>query len=183
MLNSPLRNLRSTGRHDAATDRRERRARTEPPTRRRADGTNALVEPTIWVVVPFTLPLWRARAGPVAEAVARILVGEGLPTPMTQTNRSAGRDPYRKAAQRKRTRKRVAERLLPPACRYCGVILERGRRVCDECLAEYRRERSFPFADAGPAALARHRAEGRDPTAAPKARAKQGKSMSQRNQE
>jgi hypothetical protein len=136
----------------------------------------------------------RTRAGPNVCAASTVTVAaEGAstkappvaarhPSPgialyvSVSTGRAGVRRSPRKAQQPKAPRP-------PVACRYCGVILELGRRVCDDCLIEHRRERSFPFANAGPVALARLRAEGRDPTAAPEAREKQGRSMSDRNRE
>lgn len=121
------------------------------------------------------------EVAPFAETVARMLVGAGLPTPLTQDNRSAGRDGIRRGP-----RKAGGPKAPRPssACRFCGVVLQDPqRRVCDDCMPEHRREHARPFADAGPTALARLRAQGRDPTATPEARAKQGRSMSKRNRE
>lgn len=129
-----------------------------------------------------SLPLWRARAGPVAEAAARILGGEGLPTLLTETNRSARRDPYRKAAQQARTRARVAEHMIVKTCRECGEIL-RGRRrlLCDACAFEHRVE---SVQRAGKASLSRMRAQGEnDPARSLKARAKLGASQTRRARE
>jgi CRISPR-associated endonuclease Cas1 len=128
-----------------------------------------------------SLPLWRARAGPVAEKVARVLGGVGLPTPMTQTNRSTGRDPYRKAAQRARTRQRVAERLVPNACRECGEILRsRTRSLCDTCAFEHR----IGVQQAGTANLSKMRAQGEaDPARTPKARTKLGTTQARQARE
>jgi CRISPR-associated endonuclease Cas1 len=129
-----------------------------------------------------TLPLWRARAAPVAETAARILGGEGLPTPLTQINRSAGRDPYRKAAQRARTRARVAERMVPNACRECGEVLRsRTRLLCDTCSALQRVEQ---VQRVGPASLSAMRAQGEaDPARTPEARTKLGATQAQRARE
>ncbi len=54
---------------------------------------------------------------------------------------------------------------FPLACVLCGVVLDRADRdYCDDCLPDYHAEQvAESFAQAGPAALARLRAEGADP--------------------
>jgi hypothetical protein len=77
----------------------------------------------------------------VAMEIAEVAGIEKLPTRLTETNQSAGRDPHRKAAQRARTRARVAQRMVPKACRECGDILRDSKRLlCDACLVSQRVE-------------------------------------------
>ncbi len=66
-------------------------------------------------------------------------------------------------------------------CRSCGVLLEgkRDRLYCAECLPERRRA----FQAAGPAALARLRADGRDPGHGGAAGKKRGATIAARNHE
>ncbi len=60
------------------------------------------------------------------------------------------------------------------------MLGNRTRDYCDECLQETEPERLARFAAAGPAALAKMRAMGLNPTATPDARAKLSGSMSRR---
>ncbi len=109
---------------------------------------------------------WAAALGPVVERVARLLMGpaaakSAMPTPLTQANRSAGRDGLRRGERQKR----MPDAALPAACLMCGLVLEwTGRDYCDGCLPEYRTEQATEsFGQAGPSALTRLRAEGIDP--------------------
>jgi CRISPR-associated endonuclease Cas1 len=134
-----------------------------------------------------TAPSWARVIAPFAEMIAKLLGGGSasrigrLPTPLTQDNRSAGREGTRRK-ERKRTQPNPS--IPSPACRYCGIMLkDRKRRFCDACLPDYDLERQEGFATAGPAALARMRSSGRDPTKTPEARAKRAQAQSQRNKE
>ncbi len=129
-----------------------------------------------------TAPRWRRAAGPVVERIARTLLAlpskRSIPTPLTEANRSAGREPVRSGPRRVGP----TPVRLQSACRTCGAELDdRGRRFCDDCLQEARAEHAATtFAEAGPAALARMREAGADPTQTPQARAKLSESMSRR---
>ena len=83
-------------------------------------------------------------------------------------------------------------------CDFCGkqepdeaktltwtTAVENGRlrRYCDECLPEHRAEKGQGFADSAHAALARLRAEGRDPGKRPEVRAKVGRANARRRAE
>jgi hypothetical protein len=118
----------------------------------------------------------------VAAEIAKAAGVSRLPTRLTQSNRSAGRDPYRKAARQARTRERVTERSVPRACQECGVVLpNRSRLLCDSCSAVQRVER---VQTVGRATLAELRAKGKaDPARTPKARAKIGATQSRRARE
>ena len=95
----------------------------------------------------------------------------GLPTPLTGEARSKGRDGIRRGARKKPdSSRRMARALLPPACRRCGIVMDdRGRQLCDACLEEWRTEATARFSASGPQALARMRAQGRDPARTPQA--------------
>jgi CRISPR-associated endonuclease Cas1 len=121
--------------------------------------TQALVE---------TASQWRIKVGPVAERAAQIFASgatarmKQLPTPLSQSRRSAGR-----AQSRKRTPNRTKSQrpTMPNACLACGTVLEtRGRSYCNECLPEQRAMNISALQVAGPATLARLMVEGRDPT-------------------
>ncbi len=123
-------------------------------------------------------PEWARAVAPVAEKVAKMLAdGSGkrfsVPTVLTQDRRSAGRDGLRRGP---RATVRTTARPLPSACRSCGLVLDTpGRTYCDECLPKDRRGRTAAFSAAGPAGLARLRAQGIDPSQSPKAKRKMGR--------
>jgi len=130
------------------------------------------------------VPSFSQAIGPQAERVAAMLgdaAGMGrLPTRLTGSNRSAGRDRHRRAQPRRSGASRHAGP-LPSACVECGLVLEgTGRTYCDECLPAHTVEKLSKFSAAGPAALAEMRAAGRDPASTPEARAKLSGSMSRR---
>jgi len=114
-----------------------------------------------------TLARWVA---PWAERIARGLVcgnsqstkGEQvLTTPLTQRNRSAGRDGLR-VGERRELR---AGMPLPNACKGCEMILADASRVwCDSYYAERRLEKDRANVAIATAAKAPMRAEGRDPS-------------------
>ncbi len=93
------------------------------------------IMPPVTQLLAETAPLWAAAVAPYAESLARKLVARrirrvSVPTPLTQTNRSAGRDGIRVRARRTRTQPHA----LPKQCQLCGIDLEkRRRRYCDSC--------------------------------------------------
>lgn len=117
-----------------------------------------------------TAPRWATAIAPVAEHVARTLMegqqtGKGatrkVPTPLTQANRSAGRDAVR--VQPKPTQLQDHGPKLAKGCKGCGVPLASGRRgYCDTCLAQRREEQKEEFSAIGVESRARLRAEGQD---------------------
>jgi CRISPR-associated endonuclease Cas1 len=130
-----------------------------------------------------TTTTWAQAIAPVVENVAAMLAkdtrsrSERLPTPLTQANRSAGRDGLR----RKPKRTAPAPRVRAGSCARCGVPLSAtGRLYCDDCLPEEQQETLTLFEEAGPAALAKLRAEGRDPTKTTAAKKKVGLANSRR---
>jgi CRISPR-associated endonuclease Cas1 len=103
------------------------------------------IMPLLTQLLAETAPRWGAAAAPIAEWVVRELLKSGskkkpgraprsrrlIPTPLTQANRSAGREGVRKAATTKRQR-RSGARLR--TCTVCGTALNNGqRRYCLEC--------------------------------------------------
>lgn len=122
--------------------------------------------PSLANLLAETGPRWAAALGPVVEQVARRLMSQAgtkgaLPTPLTQANRRTGRDGMR---HNERTGHTLG-RGLPPACRRCGVVLDRlGRDHCEACWTERRAEQAaVEFAPAGPEMLAKLRLGGVDP--------------------
>jgi CRISPR-associated endonuclease Cas1 len=137
-------------------------------------------------VLAETTQAWAKAVAPIAEHVCRILVGRKLgdsrlPTPLTQANRSAGRNAVRRIEKKseKTTRARIEA-----TCPRCGGVLPTGGRLyCDGCLAEYDEERLTVLQKSGPAALSQLRAEGRDPRQTPQAQAKRKHTNTCRSQQ
>jgi len=151
----------------------------------RADGC-CRIGPELVRELAETLPAWEAAAAPIAEQVAATLgrapmskLGR-LPTPLTQSNRSAGREGTRR---NRRPGSTTRPRPLPPACAVCGVMLDAsGRTYCDECLAERRQEVLPSFSSSGPEALARMRRDGEDPMSSPGAKKRLGQVNARRRE-
>jgi len=141
------------------------------------------VLPPLTHALAETAPFWAKRVAPVAERVVRMLLAapgmriSRIPTPLTQSNRSAARD----AIRRRPKRIAVSKQPLPPAvCRSCGVVLDASDRAfCDDCLPEHQEA----FQRAGPIALRRLRAGGRDPAHGGEAGRKRGTSNARRQRE
>lgn len=133
--------------------------------------------PPVTRMLAETAPRWAAALAPIVEGIAQTLMHAGassrsttaqrrLPTPLTQSNRSAGRANVRKrrAHDTSSDASRARTARLPRACLDCGTILDNPtRRYCDDCLPEIRQEQGTAFALAGPAALAARRVAGNDP--------------------
>ena len=108
---------------------------------------------------------WRTLVGAVAERVAALLVdsrpdpSERQPTPLTGTNRSAGRPSARARPARPPRPPRVGGR----ACAHCGERVGPGRRVCNVCLPAERAEGVARLVAAGVEGLQRSRVAGRRP--------------------
>lgn len=152
--------------------------------------------PTITQPLAESSPMWAQAVAPVVEDIARTLHRDnGLTgprsTPLTQANRSAGRERSRDKTTRKdaprvrptyeksspskgsKTHRkprhhesdRMRQAVLQSACPECGSILvDSTRKYCDECLdAAWRDQRINSFGPSGPAALAELRASGIDP--------------------
>lgn len=113
-----------------------------------------------------TAPDWAHRVAPVVERVAKMLLGprtapsERVPTPLTQDNRSLGRDGVRKGSRRSDQKAKH----LPKACLDCGRSMAKSKRIyCNDCLSDHKAEKLEKLIASGPAALARMREKGLDP--------------------
>ncbi len=127
--------------------------------------------PPVTRMLAETAPRWASALAPIVEGIAQTLVDASrvqrstasqrrLPTPLTQSNRSAGRAKVRKRTTRKPS---PPSAKVPAACLDCGTILEdSARRYCDDCLPDIRDEQLGVFTVAGPATLAARRAAGTD---------------------
>jgi CRISPR-associated endonuclease Cas1 len=102
------------------------------------------IMPPLTRLLAETAPRWAAAVAPIAERLVRQLLGEHrgkkpgrrrqpsrpVPTPLTQTNRSAGREKVR-----------AKPTSLPRTCIVCGANLGRGRRrYCASCRPVQTRE-------------------------------------------
>jgi len=103
------------------------------------------IMPPLTRLLAETAPLWGAAVAPIAERLVRQLLGEPrgkkagrrrrpprpVPTPLTQANRSAGREKVRARAVKSARAKPTS---LPRTCVVCGSDLGRGRRrYCAGC--------------------------------------------------
>lgn len=142
------------------------------------------VLPPLTHALAETAPLWAKRVAPVAERVVRMLLTapgsriSRIPTPLTQSNRSAGRDAIRRRPKRISTA-RVP--MPPPICLMCGATLPApDRTYCDDCLPKRDMEHLAKLQRSAWPALRRLRAEGRDPTHGGAAARKRGASNTRR---
>ncbi len=141
----------------------------------RQDGT-VRVTSRVTPALAETASAWAAAIAPPAEWVALELhkwwrgrekskpAAKVLPTPLSQANRSAGRDAVRKStAQNKQTQTPTMVR----RCKECGSPIQDPERLfcSDACRDAHKKEVGLPkFAASGPAALAELRANGQDPS-------------------
>ena len=126
------------------------------------------VMPPLTKLLAETAPRWAAAAAPVAEWLARQLLGkdtpkktggqrQSVPTPLTQANRSKGRDAVRKRAIRSSRSKQTK---IAKTCVVCGADLRgRQRRYCTDC----RPIRSLDAVAKAHAVLRARRLAGSDP--------------------
>jgi hypothetical protein len=99
------------------------------------------IMPPLTKLLAETAPRWAAAVAPIAEWLAGDLFAERqkrtgrssrpLPTPLTQANRSAGREGVRVRSSTGNRPKRTA---LPKTCVVCGADLRKDqRRYCGSC--------------------------------------------------
>ncbi len=98
------------------------------------------VMPPLTRLLAETAPRWAAAVAPIAERLARQLLAKGnarktagqqQATPLTQTNRSKGREAVRKRATRSSRGKKAK---IAKTCVVCGADLPgRQRRYCTDC--------------------------------------------------
>jgi CRISPR-associated endonuclease Cas1 len=137
-------------------------------------------------VLAESSPMWAQAIAPVVEETCRILMGTvktkhaPIPTLLTQSTRRAAQVRGRRPRQ-----KSSPLRAAPDAtCPNCGGPLpDTDRAVCDDCLPMRRLETAADLGTAGHAALARLRAEGREPMHRPEARRKIGTANAKRQRE
>jgi len=129
-------------------------------------------------------PTFGQEIARATERVAKMLLGKTrvpVPTPLTEDNRSAGREGVRRS---KRRAARSKLHRLAQACISCGVVLpDTSRTYCDDCLPERRQEVLGSFSSAGPAALAKMRREGKDPLSQPETKERLRQANARRGEE
>lgn len=135
-----------------------------------------------------TMPEWRQLVAPHAEHVVGLIASSlarpiRLPSKLTQSKRSAGRDPYRKAPRQARTRKRVAERMVPRRCVECGTVLSGRGAHCPDCLLTVRTEEFDRARMKATAALEALRRQGLDPSHGGEAASKRARTLARRREE
>jgi CRISPR-associated endonuclease Cas1 len=123
---------------------------------------------------------------PVVEQVALRLAESNsrpfiIPTLLTQSNRSSGRDLIRQQPKRENKPEPISKR---KACIECGTILaDADRHYCDDCLPEHMDKQAEVFSTSGRARLQELRSQGNDPSTGPEANAKRRAIMTQRRKD
>jgi CRISPR-associated endonuclease Cas1 len=123
-----------------------------------------------------TAPTWAQKLAPVVEGVAADLLsasGSGisrLPSPLTQTNRSAGREGVRRAAAR--TTWPSVPIAYQRMCRGCGRDVRGDQRWCDTCRPAVKLQTGTEGLAKARALRARMHAKGLDPATSEQAKAK-----------
>jgi CRISPR-associated endonuclease Cas1 len=129
-----------------------------------------------------TCPRWALEVAPWAECVSQRLAQAAglrrrLPTPLTEANRSAGREGIRRQAPKRPPRPELGYAV----CARCGVVLESsGRKVCPACTEPDRTER---IVQAGMRVFRARKDTGVDPSHGGKAARRRGETMRQRMRE
>jgi CRISPR-associated endonuclease Cas1 len=133
-----------------------------------------------------TSPVWEKRVAPVVEKVARTLASSNprivrIATPLTETNRSAGRAPLLNAPP---SRKSASQFRFARTCGMCGGALpSQSRTYCDDCIKQFKDEQLPKLLAAGSSAIARLAGEGQDPAHGRDAARKRGRSNVKRMRE
>jgi len=140
-----------------------------------------------------TAPHWASTIAPIVEGIASQLSDspgsriDQLSTPLTGTNRAAGRTrkPRRHSRVAKATQPQPSKVRTPtpmPACKRCNEPVPRRERVyCDACLPHYQREQyAKAFSGSGLEAIERMKQTGHDPTHTAAAEEKRGATTAER---
>lgn len=121
-----------------------------------------------------TLPTWERMASMHAEMIAKLLAKAArgavrIPGAATRGARGKGRATMGRGT----TRVAGRPRLVPNACRECGLILDdRERQYCEECLPLFKNQRTEKLVGVARAVLGEMRTSPNDPAKTPEAIAK-----------
>jgi hypothetical protein len=130
---------------------------------------NCRLMPSVTRGLAELTPKLAAWVGPVVEDVARQLSKGNsainqpsftVPTLLSQSRRSSGRDGIRSGERREVVHE---NQLLINACKHCGQILLEGKVWCDDCYAENRIGKDRSNIAKAQAAREQMQREGRDP--------------------
>lgn len=114
----------------------------------------------------------------LAEATSTPFI---VPTLLTQSNRSAGRDEVRQRSRRSNDPRPISAN---SACIECGLVLDGpNRRYCEECLPEHLEQQAVTLSTTGRERLQELRAQGVDPSTDSKANEKRRQIMTQRRRD
>jgi hypothetical protein len=154
----------------------------------RRDGT-VRISSRITSILAETSPLWRKAVAPLTEWMASTLNRGSLdmtpylkdrklqkvPTPLTEANRSLGRDSYRK----RNIQSRSTHKPILKTCPECGEVVKKsGREFCSRaCYEKHNHEVVLPkLKKAGPRRMAEKRKSGIDLNHGGEVAAKRGRS-------
>jgi len=147
-----------------------------------ADGGTRILPP-LSKRLAETAPRWGDAVAQVAEKVASGFLAKPstkkahgrLSTPLTETNRSRGRQTSRK----EKTPPTKRQGPLPKRCKRCGKDLAgTGRQLCDACLEEHQAAATEFIKEAGVRRLEQLRVEGKDPAHTRDANGRRGAKVS-----
>jgi CRISPR-associated endonuclease Cas1 len=150
----------------------------------RRDGT-VRVSSHLTSILAETAAMWAWEVGPLAEKIASTLARSttiSISTPLTEANRSAGRDPHRRSP----SSRRKVRTLVLKTCPECGkVFRKKNSEFCSRaCWDRYNQEVVMPkLAKAGPDNFAKLRQEGKDPNHGGEIGRKRGESNTRRRKE
>ena len=121
-----------------------------------------------------TLPTWERIASRGAQRIAKLLARSAksnvrIPGATSRGAKGKGRTTMGRGVNKATG----GTRLVPNACRECGLVLDdRDRQYCDDCLPRFKDERTAKLVEAARAVLGEMRASPNDPAKSPEAVAK-----------
>ena len=136
------------------------------------------LKPTITHWLAETTREWATAVGPHAEEVAKMLAStpdirvDRIPTPLTGSNRSAGRTPNR-------NKTKTAPSSAPQHCHTCGGPVDPNRTQCETCLPRVQAAQLEEMISGAHQKLQQLREAGTDPAHGGNAAKKRGRANSQ----
>lgn len=149
-------------------------------------GVCRLLPPLTHNLAGMAVP-WARALGPVVERVAQAFADgpssrvDRLPTKLTQSNRSAGRDELRRQPRRvDPIRRRGLDRMI---CRGCGTAVAAGRSWCDVCRPDVKLRSGHQGLATARSVRAELRMLGQDPASSVTAKVKLSNTLRKRRAE